>query len=335
MPPLDDNIEDLEPSADPNLDETAAAPSAKQSPDAASSTAAEGENSDDGLLSVVRDVVAESRKTAPEAASPAEDEEVSDEAGTQKKPDDEDYSDVPFHKHPRFQQLLRKSKAFEQDATRYRNVQEFMDQQGLTAEEAADGLSIMGLAKINPSEAWQRIKPWVQKVLVAAGEVLADDLQTKVQSGEMSRETALELSRARAAAQNATAVQSFREQRAQRQQQTETMTSLQSAAQNWEDERRLKDPNFRDKEEAIRITVAGLIQTEGMPQSPQGVRAQLKKAYDMVSARIPAAAPAPTPQRKPAIRPVTGGQVSGGQPQPAARGELSTLDIIRANRRAS
>ena len=327
MPPLDDN-QDLEPSTDPTLDD-AADPANAGKPDDANSSDATGENSDESLLSVVRDVVAEGRKDKAEAASPAEGEEGSDGTGEPKK-DDEDYSDVPFNKHPRFQQLVRKAKAFEQDAQRYQNVQGFLDQTGLSAEEAADGLSIMGLAKTDPAGAWEKIKPWVQKLLVASGEVLADDLQQRVAAGEMTQAAALELSRARAASQNAAAARSFHEQRAQRQQQTDVSTALQTAAQTWEDNRRAKDPNFDAKHRAVMAEVRQLIAEEGMPTSPQGVRAQLDKAYKAVNERF--APPAPAPQKRPPIRPVTGGQVAGGQPLPK---DASALDIVRAHRRTA
>jgi hypothetical protein len=329
MPPiLDDNIEDLEPSTDPNLDDTAQ-PNDTAPADDAKSSAATDAKSDDGLLSVVRDVVAE-RKPAADTASSAEGEEGSEGAAEKPKQDDENYSDVPFHKHPRFQHLHRKMKAFEQDAVRYHNVQNFLDQSGLSAEEAADGLAIMGMAKTDPAQAWQRIKPFVQKLLVAAGEVLPEDLNQRVTTGEMSREAALELSRSRAAATSLQAAQSFREQQAQRRSQTESVTALQSAAQVWEDDRRAKDPNFDAKYEDVMKEVHWLIQKEGRPTSPQGVRAQLQKAYKAVNDRtVPAQQPSP---QRPAIRPITGGQVAGGQQMPR---NASTLDIVRANRRAS
>lgn len=329
MPPLDDNIEDLVSSTDPALDAQAAPPSQENAADAAKSSAATEDEKPFDPLSIVRDAVDARKKDDPAPASSADGEDNSEgQPGEPKKQDDEEYSDVPFHKHPRFQQLLRKSKAYEQDAVRYQNVQGFLDQAGLSSEEAADGLAIMGLMKTNPSEAWRRLQPAVQKLLIAAGEVIPDDLQQRVQSGEMSREAAQELSRARAAAQNVTAAQSFREQQAARRQQTETVSAVQSAAQVWEDDRRTKDPNFDAKYVDLQKEVAWLLRTEGQPTTPQGVRAQLKKAYDTVSARI--APPPPAPPRRPAIRPITGGQVAGGQPLPA---NASTLDIVRAHRR--
>jgi hypothetical protein len=326
MPSLDDNIEDLDSSADPALDVSATASKTEAVADQAVSSPATGEEDVD-LLSVVRDVVKESRASDP--ASPAEGEEENGQTAGAKKEDDENFSDVPFHKHPRFQQLLRKSKTFEQDAIRYQNVQGFLDSEGLSAEEAADGLVIMGLMKTNPAEAWARLQPTLQKLAVAAGVILSDDLQGRVQKGELSSEAALEISRARAQASSVQASQSFQEQRRRQQEQTSFAQSLTNAAATWEQGRMAKDPNFGAKQEPLMKEIAYLQLKEGKPNSPDGVLAQLDKAYKAVNAAFRPPAPAPSP--RPAARPVTGGQVAGNQ-RPAV---MSTLDIVRANRRTS
>jgi cell division protein ZapA (FtsZ GTPase activity inhibitor) len=327
MPPLDDNIADLEPSADLTLDDQGAAVSTAK-PDQAASSPATGENDDLDLLNVVRDVVKDRAPTA----SPAEGEEDKGlDAGTPKKDDDENYSDVPFNKHPRFQQLLRKSKAFETDAIRYQNVQTFLDKEGLSANEAADALVIAGLMKTNPAQAWAELQPTLQKLAVAAGVILSDDLQQRVQRNELSHAAALEISRATARASSVEAAQSFQEQRRQQQERTSYAQSITSAAQEWEQDRQLKDPNFAAKQDLLMKEVAYLQVKEGKPTTPDGVRAQLQKAYKATNASFrPPVPAAPAPQARPAIRPVMGGQVAGNQ-RPAA---MSTLDIVRANRRA-
>lgn len=325
MSGLDDNIQDMDPSPVSALDETAAAPTQTPADDANSSPAT-GE--DEGLLSVVRDVITESRGPQ-DTAPPAEGIETGQPGDEQPKTDDdENFSDVPFHKHPRFQQLLRQRNSFKQDAERYNNVQTFLDNAGLDAEEAADGLSIMGLMKTNPVEAWQRMKPAIQKLLVAAGEVLPADLQQMVKEGRMDQAAALEVSRARAGAQSVQVQRSFDQQRQQRQTQHTAFTAVQDAVSGWEADRRRKDPNFEAKMIGIQKEILFLQRTEGRPDTPEAARAQLEKAYKAVNDALPKAPPAP--QQKPAIKPVTGGQVAGNQ-APAAQ---STLDIIKAKRRA-
>ena len=160
MTTLDANeIEELEPSTSSALDDKAAD---KSAPENANSSDATGETDAD-LLSVARDAIDKSR-TQDQAASPAESEVDGQTTGEEppKEQDNENYSDVPFNKHPRFQQLLRQANTYKQDATRYQNVQNFLDTNGLSAEEAADGMLIMGLMKTDPVEAWKRLKPRVQ-----------------------------------------------------------------------------------------------------------------------------------------------------------------------------
>jgi len=296
--------------------------------DAGSSTAADETQKD--TLSVVRDVVAAGREEAPEGTgSSPEGEEEAVATTDEKSADDENYTDVPFHKHPRFQHLLREKKAAEVDAVRYRNVESFLERSHLDAAEAADGLEIMGLAKTDPVAAWERIKPWVEKVAVAAGVIMPPDLQQKVQQGEMTREAAVEVSKARAQVQTYQTRQQFDQQQAERRAQADSQQAIVSAATSWETDRQVKDPNFGAKLPALQRELAFLHATEGRPTTPQGVTDQCNRAYAAVNASFRAPAP-PAPQRKPAVRPVTGGQVAGN---PAAA-PASTLDIIRANRRS-
>lgn len=333
MPRLDDQIEDMDPSTMSSLDETAHTPETEQQPDHAASSPATGENEDAELLSVVRDVVKESRSPSS-SASPAEGEEGNaDQQGQAKKPDNEEFTDVPFHNHPRFKHLVRERNSLRTDAGRYQNVVGFIENAGLTAEEAADGLSIMGLAKTNPAEAFRQIRPWLEKLVVAAGEVLAPDLTERVAKGELTQAAAMEISRSRATAQSVQAAQSFREQREQRQRENDGIQAVRNAAQAWEDDRTLKDPNFAAKRPQLEREILYLQRTEGMPTTAAEVTAQLHKAYKAVNDAIrpQPAQRQPQPQRRPSAASSSTGHVAGKQ-QPV---NMSTIDIVRANRRTS
>lgn len=330
MPELDAKNEELEPSTSSALDEAVEQDEDLRTDDADSSPATGEESSEAETLSVVRDVVGDEEEApAEEQASPAEGEEAGPEAGDDapeaKEQDDEDYTDVPFHKHPRFQQLLRKAKTYEEDAKRYQNVQSFIDQHGLQAEEAAELLVIGGLMKTNPAEAWRRMKPAVQKVLIAAGEVLPDDLKERVQKGEISPQAALEVSRLRAQQRSTESMRAFEQQRQEQMRLQEMQMRLQQTAASWEQDRRAKDPNFDAKYDALLDGVYALQRREGIPTTPEGVRDQLTRAYKAIT--LPAAAK-PRPAPKPTN---ASGQVAGNQ-RPA---EQSTLDIIRAHVGAS
>lgn len=323
MPPELDDKTDLASSDQVENDVT----DAGSAPDGAADPSPANDEPKD-LLSVVRDVI-----KPEEAASSADGEKAEEPApeGTAeaeaKEPDDTDYSDVPFHKHPRFQQLLAKSKEFEADAGRYRSVETFLRTNHLSADEAADGLNIMALAKTDPAKALEQIKPFVQKLLIAAGEVLPEDLRGQVQSGAMPADAAREVSRSRALLAQREELARRQELDRQAEQHAQQGQALHSAATDWLRDRDQKDPAFQSKYPLMEREVAFLQRTEGRPNTPEGVRDQLKRAYDAVNQQARVVVPSAP---KPAVRPITGGAAPSNQaPQPK-----TMLDAIRAARAA-
>lgn len=326
MPSEDEKPEGLEPSVQTaDVTEDTSAP-AEVETGAADPSSAPGAQPED-MLSVVRDVVS----TTEEPASPAkEDPEPEPEGGADPEPkDDTDYTDVPFNKHPRFQQLLRKAKENEADAVRYRNVDTFLKQNHLDAEEAADGLRIMALAKSDPAKALSELKPFVQKLLVAAGEVLPDDLKARVQSGEMPAAAAQEVSRSRAQLEIQRQAQEQAELRRQQEAAAAQTNALRDTALSWASDRDAKDPAFQQKYPLLQREIAFLQRTEGLPATPEGVRDQLNRAYAEVNKQARTVAQPARPARQP-IRPVVGGAAPGTHnPEPK-----SMIEAIRAARGA-
>lgn len=334
MPPIgnqtDEDEDVLVSSTDTTLDVADAEPNGEAEA-LANSSDATGEQPDD-TLSIVRDVVGADKGEAG-AASPAEGEAGSEAGGaaSTKEPDNENFTDVPFHKHPRFQALVQQRNDFKVDAVRYQNVQTFLDSNGLSADEAANGLSTMALAKTNPAKAWAEIKPWVQQLLVAAGEVLPADLAQRVEKGELTQDAAFELSRSRATLASGETRKTFEQQQQERREQTAHSTSLVNTADAWEKDRQIKDPNFAAKKPLLQREIAFLHATEGKPNTVAGVSDQLKRAYDAVNKSFTPPAAQKPQARRPAIKPVMGGTVAGNAGATTKPG--STLDIVRANRR--
>lgn len=320
-----DDIDDLPSSEQETLDDD----QISDLGDDAGSSAATDEKPKD-TLSVVRDVVSAAKEGKTEAAGSSPEGEEETVKTAEKPTDDDNYTDVPFHKHARFQHLLREKKAAEVDAIRYRNVESFLERSNLQADEAADGLEIMGLAKTNPVAAWERIKPWVEKVALAAGVIMPPDLQEKVQGGQMTREAAIEVSKARAQVQSAQTREQLQQQQAERRARTEAQSAIIGAAQSWEADRQAKDPNFAAKVPLLQRELAYLHATEGRPDTPQGVKEQCERAYKAVNTTFRPPQPTAQTQRKPAVRPVTGGQVAGNTTAEPS----STLEIVRAHRRS-
>ncbi|SFI05646.1 hypothetical protein [Methylobacterium brachiatum] len=286
---------------------------------------------DEGLLGVVRDA-APARKPDAAAASPADGAETGQQPGdgAPKQPDNENYSDVPFNKHPRFRQLLSERNANKTDAERYRQVDTFIRDHGMSAQEAADLLTVGAMAKTNPAKAWELARPWVENLLKACGEVLSPDLQQAVQEGRMTMEAAYEVSRSRASVASMEASRTFESERREQQARDEQARSITAAAEEWENDRRAKDPNYDAKLEQIHREIAWRHHNGDRPKTAAEVKAQLDDAYKVVNAALqpPAAPGAPGRQAAPrnAVKPVTGGSVAGGNAKPAPR---SMLEVVQ------
>lgn len=320
MPLQDANDSALDTSADASLDEdldirgegvAGDEVNGAESSDAQDVT--EGERS---TLDVVQDVV---KARDPEAASSAEGQKEGEDAKpegdqTAKERDDENYTDVPFHKHHRFQQVLKEKKANQQDADRYRNIETFLSNSGVSNEEAGTALQIIALTKTNPVKAWEALKPMVQQLLIDAGEVLPQDLKARVESGELTVEAANEIARANAARTSAERARETDAQRQERAQQEARVQALRGAAVDWETQREAKDPNFAAKKPRIMKELAWIHATEGKADTPAKVREQLERAYKEAGAGA-----APAPRRQVAAAPTVGQArqkpVSGGASQ--------------------
>lgn len=298
-----------------------------------SSSAPEGGKFD--LLSVVRDAVT---KTADDSASPAgqegSDQSPTGEPASAQIPtteDDENFSDVPFHKHPRFQAIVRQrnamreqAKHYETGAKQFEQVQAFLDANGMSDEEAGDALKSFALMKANPAEAWKLLKPRIQQLLVDAGEVLPPDLAARVQKGEMTKVAATEMSRLRAMQTSMTKTQEQAQRAAEQRAVQERQNAIMGAVTEWEKGVKLKDPDYAVLEEDVKIHVVYLQRTQGMPQTPEAARKMAEDAYAAVKKRR-----APVAQPRSPVTPIRGGRVASGQPSDAPKG---MIDIVRANR---
>jgi hypothetical protein len=279
---------------------------------------------DDKLLSVVRDAVQPHDAAASQAdngtgTQPGSKDVPASAAAPDPDDRDNEFGDVPFRQHPRFRQLIRQRNAFKDDATRYRNVQNFLDANGLSGEEAFNGLRIMALMKVDPAQAWKELQPHVQRLIQQTGEVLPRDLADEVRAGKLPLERAKELSRARAAEMTRGQAGEFRQQLDRQNQARQLVASVQQAVADWERTERARDPDFESLYEDLKRESAYNFHSGRRAKTPQEALEFVKKDYAAVKARR-----VPTQQRRP-INPVLGGQVAGNaRPQPK-----SMLDVVK------
>ena len=304
------------------------------------SSSSEGENEQQvepktTLMDVVEDALKSSREeegdTPPEPPA-GEVEEVEEE--TLNAPDipessnedaEEDWSDVPFNKHPRFQALVQEknrlkseSGQFREDAEQYQKITNFITTNRLSAEEAAEGFKVMALMKNDPAKAYEVLQGHLESLAKTTGVELSEDLQSKVDDGLLDEDAAQELSRARAQLAQERTLRESSQQTLEGQQAQAQYDHLHQTLNQWEQTTRQRDPDYELKNDEINDRVQALVADRGRPTTPEQALAIANDAYKAVTDRHMRR----VPQKRP-LRTATGGKL-GGTPQP----EPTTLEEV-------
>lgn len=161
-------------------------------------------------------------------------------------PDEE----LPFHKHPRFQQVITERNEFERQISEYKpaadrmaGVEKFCRDNNVPAVDYDESIRLAALTHSNPTEALARFKKIVENLEVQTGSALPQDLQKRVDDAKLSIEDAQELAKARLEKNQATyqakAVEATAAERAQK----ELVSSLDA----WTQAKIKSDPSFKPK----------------------------------------------------------------------------------------
>ena len=318
--------EQQEMESSPISEETQDESSTIEGEEASSSDATEVEETEDSLLDVVQSALPEEEAPEETASEETETQEVQAEqpevSAEEVEPQIEadDWSDVPFNKHPRFRKLVSEkneqrklAEQFREDSAQYQKIVDFIGSNNLSAEDAAEGFRIMSLIKNNPGEAHEILQGHLNSVNELTGKKLPDDIQGKLDDGFLDEDAANELSQARA---NLQREQQLRQQDKENAEQVEQVSRKQKADQqlnylrkvvkDWEDTTRNSDPDFSLKQDEINDRVAALVNERGRPVTSEQVLGIANDAYETVNGRYKAR----TPQRQ-NIRTSTGGKLSG------------------------
>ena len=318
--------EQQEMESSPISEETQDESSTIEGEEAASSDATEVEETEDSLLDVVQSALPEEEAPEETASEETETQEVQAEqpevSAEEVEPQIEadDWSDVPFNKHPRVRKLVSEkneqrklAEQFREDSAQYQKIVDFIGSNNLSAEDAAEGFRIMSLIKNNPGEAHEILQGHLNSVNELTGKKLPDDIQGKLDDGFLDEDAAKELSQARA---NLQREQQLRQQDKENAEQVEQVSRKQKADQqlnylrkvvkDWEDTTRNSDPDFSLKQDEINDRVAALVNERGPPVTSEQVLGIANDAYETVNGRYKAR----TPQRQ-NIRTSTGGKLSG------------------------
>ncbi|MDR9437545.1 MAG: hypothetical protein RI563_11735 [Thiohalophilus sp.] len=334
MSTVDSSTTDLDAKTNPESSTEVTEESQDANTPAESSNADEGAKGPESMFDAVKEVM--DRDKATDEESPTSDEEKDEtdaETGdTDAESEDgegEKDEDLPFHNHPRWQEMVQKNRELEERAKASDELMEFTEQAGLNQEELTNGLSIMHLLKTDPYKAREALLPYMEQLDKLTGQGgLPEDLQQQIDAGRITEEYARELNQARAKAQHAesrVAYQQEQSQREQQAQQEEQLNQLRSQMRDsvtaWEAEWKKSDPDFDKKQPLVTDRVRTLIQTEGPPASVEQALELTKRARTDIEKHLKSITPGRSAQK----RTVTGGSsVNKATPQPS-----SMLEAVR------
>lgn len=197
---------------------------------------------------------------------------------------------LPFHNHPRWKEVVAERDAYRSDAGEYRKITTYMSQNGLTSDEVAEGFHIMALMKTNPVEAHKRISEYKAQLDPFVGEKLPEDISKKVEEGYIDEETAKQLATYKAAEQ----LQQQRQQYAMQQQAEQALHGIHAAVVGWEQQMKVKDPDWSAKQDLVTDQVKLMLSAE-KPSTPEEALALVERAHSIIKERLSRFAP----QRRP------------------------------------
>jgi hypothetical protein len=222
---------------------------------------------------------------------------------------------LPFHNHPRWKEMITERDAYRAESDEFRKVTTFMSSNGLSTEEVAEGFQIMALMKTNPVEAHKRISEYKSRLDAFVGATLPPEIQKKVEEGFVDEDSAREMARLQAQhslyqQQQATAMKQ-REQHA--------LASIHSSVVNWEQQMKVKDPDWSAKQEMVTDQVKLMLQAE-QPTTPEEALALVERAHSTIKERLSRFAP----QRRPVTHVSSSTSSANATPQPR-----SLLEAVR------
>ena len=274
--------------------------------EASSSDVAETE---ENLLSVVQDALPaeeEQVEEVPQEETEEEEMEVKSDEETEVKTEDdsEDYSNVPFNKHPRFQKLIAEknelkelSNKYRNDSEQYKKITDFIQANNLTAKDAVEGFKIMSALRNNPEEGYKILQHHLNNVGNLTGRNLPKDIQEKVDDGFLDEDAAKELSQARAALYRERQMREQTQQRFTNASTAANETQMADAVKLWGEKTLANDPDFSLKQDEFNDRISAIVSERGVPKSPEEVVQIADDAYATINERFKARQPSKQPMK--------------------------------------
>lgn len=290
------------------------------------------------LLKVVRDVVEAKPKTppqgegttaAPEPASPDPDPNAQPPADPlDTDPTEEELKALHPRSKARIEKLLSQRNGFrteletlKPDADKWKQMHGYLTQHDLAAEDVNLLLGVGAALRRGDFKAFRDgVAPYLRLADEALGLALPDDLQAKVDAGELSQETAVQFSTTRFSNNRLQQTVQANNEAAEAARQAEAEARVNQAVTqsvtSWEQGVQARDPDYAKKAPMVLRYSQALIAELGRPRTPEDAVALAQRAYAEVNATFAAARPAPVPTR----RQPSGAQAVNGtaRPEPAS-----------------
>lgn len=205
--------------------------------------------------------------------------------------------DRELNKNPRFREIVAERDGFKKDAEQYRTITRYMDEQGLSHDEVADAIELSALLKNDPEAARSVVQKIAEALDGTLGNTLPEDLKAKVDSGEITEEAALEVSRARAktsrAEQRTNALTETMKKSDETAAQTQLKQQIIKDVGTWETDMAKRDPDFAKIKPLVGVMVRNILFARGKGyESAADAVEVVKKAYGMAQNEVKRLAPA-------------------------------------------
>lgn len=268
---------------------------------AESSTVAKEEEA--SLTALIEKATAGGEKATEGETEEEETEESEDAEGEGGKKGEEDEAEkegdenpdakLPFHKHPRFQELVTEKNTLRQQVEQDKpfsdygkGIVKFCQDNQVSSEDLQVAFELVALAKKDVKAFEQKLVGILETVQVSSGNRLPADLQKKVADGVIDEESARELAQARLAVQQGRRGQ----ESAQLTQQQLLQRNITDSLNVWEQSKKKTDPDY-DKRSSLLSDRYLRLAAQKPPQASGEAVALAEQAYKEITESLKAFAP--------------------------------------------
>lgn len=318
-----------------------------KSPSAESSPAAS--ETDDGLnqgaepkdmLSAVRRALEPEEEETPASGDDGdpkpEPDPDADKEGDDEGEDDGDFTEDELDRlkpktKRRFEQLLSERAELKPKAEQFDKMVEWINERELTDQDVNLLFNVgANLRSGNFREAYDQIEPIYRQLQQALGETLPDELQQRVQTGQIDEASARQLAATQANSQIAQRKARRLEEQAERARAQETqqqhLTAVKSAVSDWENAKRGADPDWNLKQARVTALIELAVYRQGLPKTAKDAVAMADDALKHVEGELRQLRP-----RKPEVKPTPDAGSGRTEAQPQTLLEAAKAGLAKAH----